>query len=66
MEMPHNSQPYKYKSSIWDQSFLLTVIALAAAGILKSLQLFENASSSSATDDASADGDDGDGDGGDD
>jgi hypothetical protein len=67
--MPHNKQPFKYKSSIWDQSFLLTIIALAATGILYSLELLsEDRTSSSSTDaaDGATEADAGDGDGGDD
>jgi hypothetical protein len=68
-EMPHNDKPFKYKSSIWDQSFLLTVVALAAAGLLYSLELLsEDRTTSSATDadGGAAEADAGDGDGGDD
>lgn len=35
--MPHDETPFKYKSSIWDRSFLLTIVALAATGILYSI-----------------------------
>jgi len=37
MDMSQNDSKYKYTSSIWDQSFLLTIIALAATGLLYSL-----------------------------
>lgn len=38
MPNPTKSQ---YTSTIWDQSFLVTIVALAAIGILKTLELLE-------------------------
>ncbi|RDI78026.1 hypothetical protein Vi05172_g12019 [Venturia inaequalis] len=38
MPDPTKSQ---YNSTIWDQSFLITIVALAAVGILKTLELLE-------------------------
>ncbi|TLD37846.1 hypothetical protein E2P81_ATG03521 [Venturia nashicola] len=39
-EMP-NPAKSQYTSTIWDQSFLISIVALAAIGILKTLKLLE-------------------------
>lgn len=38
-DMPRNDK--SYTSTIWDKSFLLTIIVLATVGIFKTLELLE-------------------------
>jgi hypothetical protein len=53
-----------YKSSVWDQSFLLTICTILAGGVLYSLDHLLSEEPNSET--VSQTGGDGDGDGGDD